>query len=321
MLRRNFVLVLSLGAGSVALGQSGNPNDIYVLSDATSEVYQYERNSPWNYVPGSYSGFLGSPYNAVFSNSTQCQSNNPYLGAAAGPNDNLFVGGFGSLVQIDSSSGAYVSTIAGGTRLGPAKAPNGNIVVGGPSGTEEYDSATGGFVRNVQTSYGGGGNLHCFRGNEMFVVPWGGSAPGGGIQRFDFVTGLPTGAPIPVSFAPQEIGIGPDGGLYATALYEGSSTEGLWRYDFGTTTWTRYIDTNFLTGTGPHGFAWDPTNYDIFMAFQTGEIFRFDVNGNYLNQIDIVPTKFTDILFHIAVPEPASLVLLALGGLIAVRRR
>ncbi|MCB9838166.1 MAG: PEP-CTERM sorting domain-containing protein [Phycisphaeraceae bacterium] len=301
-------------------GVIGDPNDMYVTSDAHSEVYQFERTSPWAHVPGNYVGGLGGSYSQVFSNSTQLSSNAPYLGAVAGNNQDFFIGGFGSLQKIDSATGASLGMIgAAGSRLGPAQAPNDNIVVGGPTGIEEFDSNTGAFVRTVN-GVGDGGNLFTFKGDEMFVANWFGGS-GFGIQRYSFTTGAVTGATIPVPFGPQEIGIGPDGALYATALYEGPGVEGLWRYDFGAGTWSQYIDVQFLAGGGPHGFTFDPINFDIYMAFNSGEIYRFDQSGAFLNLANFVPTKLTDILFKRTVPEPGALTLLLAGSGLAIRRR
>jgi hypothetical protein len=295
----------------LASAQIGDPEDLYVLSDANHEVYEFDHNSPWDYVPGGFVGSLGGPFDMVFSNSTQLMNNAPYLGAVAGLAQNFFVGGFSGLQEIDSLTGTRIRTIGSGARLGPALAPNGNLVVGGPTGVEEYDSDTGVFVRTVQ-SVGNGNNLFAFKADEMFVASW--NVAGFGIQRYDFLTGLSSGATIPIPIGPQEIAIGPDGALYATALYEGPGFEGMYRYDFGSQTWSHFIDTTSLAGGGPHGFAFDPLNYDIYMAFNTGEIHRFDVTGTYLNQVNAVPTKITDVLFKQLVPEPAALALLALGG-------
>lgn len=312
-------LGLSAGAG-IAFASSGDPNDIYVTSDTNHEVYQFQRNNPWAHVPGSYAGSLGGSYSQVFSNVSQVGSIAPYLGAVAGPSQNFWIGGFGGLTEIDSTSGAFVQAVGGATaRLGPAKAPNGNIMVGGPTGIEEFNSTSGAFVRTI-AGVGNGFNLLTYRANEVFQTTWS-SFGGSVIKRVDFTSGLPTGADINAPFAAQEIGFGPDGALYATALYEGIGTEGLWRYDFGTSSWTRWCNTDSLTGTGPHGFAFDPSNFDIYLAFQTGEIQRFDVAGNYLNQINFVPTKLTDILFKVQVPEPTSLLMLGVAGLFLTRRR
>lgn len=321
MFRRSaIVLGLLLLLSNRSYGAIGDPNDIYVLSDAYSEVYQYQRTSPWPYVPGNYAGSLPLPWNPVFSNATQLSGNGPYLGAVAGNNDDLFVGGFGSLQKIDGVTGANIQTVAGGLRLGPAKAPNGNVVVGGPTGTEEYDSNSGLFVRTVE-GYGDGYNLHTFRHNEMFVTRWGFGGPVP-IKRFDFLTGLPTGADIVAPISPQEINFGPDGALYASALYEGGTDRGLWRYDFGLGTWSQFIMIGALASGGPHGFTYDPVNNDLYMSCNTGEILRFDgLSGAYLNTIDVQPNKLTDILFHRVIPEPASCLLLGLGALAWRRRR
>lgn len=299
---------------------SGDPNDIYVTSDTANEIYQFQRTSPWAHVPGSYPGSLGGTYSQVFSNQSQIGAIGTYLGAVAGPNQNFFIGGLGGgLTEIDSSTGTAVQTVATGPRAGPAKAPNGNIMVGGPTGIEEFNSTTGAFVRTV-SAVGDGYNLLTHRGNEIFTSNWVGGAAFG-IKRRDWITGLPTGPDIATPFWAQEIGFGPDGALYATALYEGPGVEGLWRYDFTLGSWSHYIDTTSLAGTGPHGFTFDPANFDIYLAFQTGELYRFDVSGAYLNQIAFVPTKLTDVLFKTVVPEPSAFALLAVAGLWALRRR
>lgn len=316
-----FILALASMSNAAFAGIIGDPNDIYAMSDAHNELYQFERTPPFNHVPGNYAGALGGTYANIFSNSTQLPGNNPYLGAVAGTAQNFFIGGFGSLVEIDSLTGAAIQTIAGGLRLGPAAGPNGNIVVGGPSGSEEYDANTGAFIRTIMNS-GDGYNLHTFNGNSMYVSNWAQGA-GFGIQRFDFVSGLPNGPTIAVPFSPQEIGFGPDGALYATALYEGPGVEGLWRYDSGLNSWSMFIDVQSLPGGGPHGFTYDPVTFDCFMAFNTGEIYRFDgFTGAYIDQPAYVPTKLTDVLFKTVIPEPTTAVLMILGiaGLVARRR-
>ncbi len=316
------VFVLSWAAlATGALAASGDPMDIYVMSDAHNELYEFERTPPFNHVPGSYAGALGGTYANIFSNSGEVGPIFPYLGAVADPNQDFFIGGFSGLTKIDSTTGAFIQSVAAGLRLGPATAPNGNIVVGGPGGTEEYNSATGAFVGMV-TTVGDGANLHAFNGNEMFTANWYGGS-GFGIKRNSFITGLTTNPDIAVPFAPQEIGFGPDGALYATALYEGPGVEGLWRYDFGFGTWSQFIDVQSLAGGGPHGFTYDPVNFDCFMAFNTGEIYRFNgITGAYIDQPNSVPTKLTDILFKVTIPEPGTAVLMMAGAtLIGMRRR
>ncbi|GEM_PF-1621996 len=311
--------VAALAGSAMASSFPGNPADMYLTSDAANEVYQYERTSPWSYVPGAYAG-VAKPQ--VFSNTSQVGGIGMYLGAVAGPSQNFFFGGFSGLTQVDSASGAFVSTVAGGLRLGPAKAPNGNLVVGGPSGVEEFNSTSGAFVRTV-SSDGNGYNLHCFDGDRMYVSNWAGGF-GFSIKQRSFTTGFSIGADIAVPFEPQEIAIGPDGSLYASNLYQASVAQptGVYRYNAGTSSWALFADGDINTGTGPHGFSWDPITLDLYLAFQTGEIERYNgLTGVYLNQIDIVATKLTDILFKEVVPAPGAAGLLAMGGLMAARRR
>lgn len=314
------LLIVATSVTAANAGSPGDPNDIYVLSDAVNEVYQFDRLPAFPHIPGAYAGVLGGTYSNVFSNQSQVGAIFPYLGAVAGTNQDFFIGGFGALTKIDSVTGAAIQTVAGGLRLGPARGPNGNVVVGGPTGVEEYDANTGAFVRTVVGS-GDGYNLHCFDGNDMFVANWG-AGSGFGIKRFNFISGASLGADIAVPFAPQEIGIGPDGALYATALYEGPGVEGMWRYDSGLNSWSHFIDVQSLAGGGPHGFTYDPVTFDLFMAFNTGEVYRFDgFTGAYIDQPAYVPTKLTDILFKDVIPEPGTLALLALGAGFVMRRR
>jgi hypothetical protein len=301
-----------------ALGVSfpGNPLDMYLTSDTSNEIYQYERTSPWGYVPGTYTG-VAKPQ--VFSNSGQYSpSSAMYLGCVAGPNQNFWVGGFSGLTQIHSNTGANVGSIGGGQRLGPATAPNGNVVVGGPSGIEEFDSTSGAFVRNIN-GFGGGNNMYAFSGNTMYSTQWSGGLSGV-VKVFDFVTGASIGADIMVPFAAQKIAIGPDGALYASALYTSPSYEGVYRWDG--LNWNVFASSLAQPGTGPHGFAWDPVSLDLYMAFQTGQIHRYDgLTGAYLSTVDTVQTKLTDIFFKRTVPTPGTVAMLGAGAVLVARRR
>lgn len=318
MVSRVLSVLAVVGTASVCLASSfpGNPADMYLTSDTANEVYQYERTSPWAYVPGTYAG-IAKPQ--VFSNTSQVQSIGMYLGCVAGPAQNFYLGGFSNLTVIDSVTGAYISTFATGQRLGPATAPNGNVVVGGPTGSEEYTPG-GAFVRTVHAS-GNGYNLHAFDGNLMYTSNWAGSF-GFAIKQNFFASGLSAGPDIACPFEPQKLAIGPDGALYAANLYQASTSLPAGVYRYSGSAWTLFADGEVNTGTGPHGFAWDPVSLDLYLAFQTGEIERYNgITGLHLSQIDIVPTKLTDLLFKQVVPAPGAAGLLAIGGLLVARRR
>ncbi len=313
-------IVAAAGVCAPALASyPGNPADMYLTSDSGNEVYQFESNSPWGYVPGTYPTGTPVPTNMTFSNSSQVGSIYPYLGDTAGASQDFWIGGFAGLTRINSSSGAFIQSVAGGQRLGPHKGPNGNVLVGGPSGVEEFDAATGAFVQ-TRSSIGNGYNLITHQGSEVFVASWDNQAFG--IKRFDFASGLATGPDIATPFRPQEIGFGPDGSLYASANYYGVGG-GVYKYDAGAGTWNLWADTTGLGAAGPHGFAWDPNNTNNFYtAMPGGSIYHFDgVTGAFLGSVGFVPTKLTDILFTVQVPAPSALALLGAGGLFAARRR
>lgn len=304
------------GAAMAGPGGVGDPTDMYVVADAVMEVHQFDNVPPNAHVPGNYTGALPPPYGRPFSNAAQLSSNLPYLATYAGQNK-VFVGGSFSLQMIDASTGANIMTVATGARRGPAVAPNGNIVVGGPGGvTQEYD-INGNLVNNINIGYGDGENLYAFQGNNMYVVRWDWMAGPTTIQVHNFNTGNLISV-IPVPFKPQEIAFGPDGNLYASALYE-QGMQGLWRYNSVLGTWSHFINTTTQSGWGPHGFAFDPTGSEVRMAFATGEIYRYDAgSGAFLSMIANMNTKLTDIYF---IPEPATMALLAPALLIALRRR
>lgn len=313
-------LVALAGTASIVLaGPPGDPNDMYLTSDSAHEIYQFERTSPYNYVQGVYNTSTPVPGNKVFSNSSQVGFISPYLACVAGTTNEFWIGGFGGMTRINSSTGAVVSTPAGGQRLGPSKALNGNVIVGGPSGVEEFDGNTGAFVRTV-AAVGDGRNLVVHEGNEVFTANW--DNQGFGIKRNNFVTGLTSGADIVTPFRPQEISFGPDGRLYASANYYGSGG-GVYRYDMGTSTWSLWADTTVLGQAGPHGFAWDPSDLSAFYTAQpTGEVYKFDgTTGAFLGSVAFVPTKLTDLLFQRQVPAPGTLALVGLAGVFAGRRR
>lgn len=313
-------LIAAVGLCAPALASyPGNPTDMYLTSDSGNELYQFESTSPWNYVPGTYTTTTAVPSNKVFSNNTQVGTIYPYLGDTAGANQDFWIGGFAGLTRVNSSTGAFIQSVATGARLGPHKGPNGNILVGGPSGVEEFDAATGAFVQ-TRGSYGNGNNLITHKNNEVFVANW--NSSGFGIKRFDFVSGLATGPDIATPFNPQEISFGPDGSLFASANYYGSGG-GVYKYDAGAGVWNLWADTTVLGQAGPHGFAWDPNNLNNFYtAMPGGMIYRFDgTTGAFLGQVGFVPAKLTDLLFTVQVPAPSAIALLGMGGLIATRRR
>ncbi len=316
--RLSAALWAGLSAAS-ALAQPGSINDLYIISDAANEVYQFERNG--TYVPGAYPG-IAMPQ--VFSNQSQVGGIGAYIGAFGGPNNNFFIGGFGGVTEIDGNSGAFVRTYGGASRRpGVAIGPDGDLMTSGPSGVDVWDTATGGYVRTIPS--GTGDQMMARRGNDVYIGVW--NNAGAGIEIRDYYSGSTTGTTIPIPFGPHEIEFGPDGALYATSLYEFSAAmTGVWRYDFGTTTWSPFALASAAGGSGvytngPHCFAFDPINGELLTAFADGQIHRWNgATGAYINQFGFVPTKLTDILFK-PVPEPTTMLTLGLGVLIVARRR
>lgn len=316
--RLSTALGVALSAASV-YAQPGSINDLYIISDSANEVYQFERDG--TYVPGTYPGFAAPQ---VFSNQSQVGGIAAYIGAFGGPNNNFFIGGFSGVTEIDGDTGAFVRTYGGASRRpGVAIGPDGDLMTSGFGGVDVWDTNTGAFLRTIPS--GSGDHIMARRGNDVYIGTW--NSAGAGIEIRDYYTGATTGATIPIPFGPHEIEFGPDGALYASSLYEfNPAMTGVWRYDFGTGSWSPFALAAAAGGTGvytngPHCFAFDPINGDLLTAFADGEIHRWNgVTGAYINQFGFVPTKLTDILFK-PVPEPTTMLTLGLGVLVLARRR
>jgi sugar lactone lactonase YvrE len=264
--------------------------------------------------------------------------NIPLLGAmglAIGPNGNLFAvtnnPGFqpdqGSVYQYDPAThakvgGPYVTFNGqndGHDVQGPegmAFGSTGNLYIADATNSEVhvYGSSNNslGALTSIQliqptdVAFDAGGNLYVTSGNADILRSAFGTGP-----LTEFVAQLAGGLTNPVSLA-----FGPDGKLY---VLDETSTTVVRRYNS-----TGTFDANVISFTGslglfsPNQIAFGPDG-KLYISGQDGnvgdgEVLRFESNGT-LDGPFITGLQNPSFMVFTAVPEPASLVLLALGGL------
>jgi MYXO-CTERM domain-containing protein len=155
------------------------------------------------------------------------------------------------------------------------------------------------------------------RGNLMYVSSWNATS----VTIVDQVTGNTVGAIASTPFYCQALEFDSFGNLYASALYEGNPTAGIWKYDSGSNTWSQFASAA-ASGQpgGPHGFTFGRDG-NLYAAFNGGSINVYDgQTGAFLRTLWTVNDKLTDVQFK-PVPTPGALALMGVAALAGGRRR
>jgi hypothetical protein len=221
MVRIASALLVTVLAGT-AVAQPGNVNDAYIFGDGSSQVYQVTLGGTEVINPRTGSHFaLNSDTRFI----------NPYRATWGGVNNNFYIGGFGGLTEIDGNTGAFVKQIGSGASLDVQVSYLGTTLYrGSGSGIDEHDIATGAYIRTLTAGTGAGGySLMKSRGTDLYVTGWNGN----NIVKVDQITGATTGVINAAPFAIQALEFDSLGNFYASALYEGGSTMGVWKYNLG----------------------------------------------------------------------------------------
>jgi len=220
------------------------------------------------------------------------------IGIAFGPNGNLYVSDYGNnTVKQFDGTGTLASSVASSQPEGLAFGPDGKLYVSVSGGTaiRQYDPI-------AMTSLGN------------FTAPGSGDPQVGGNLLFGF-----------------DLTFGPDGNLYVTEF----SPAGLLRYDGSTGAFMAgpYAAGNDATGgfanfsnapnpanlTGGSGLAFGPDGNLYVASFFQNRIAKFDgTTGVYIG--DFPASGLSNPWSVMFAPEPSSMVLMSLGGLLIGRR-
>ena len=204
-------------------------------------------------------------------------------------------------------------------RFGPngnlyiADETNSNVHVYGPTGNSLTTFTGPSVSQPTDVTFDAAGNLYAASGGGIAILHPGDSA------FSDFVVAF-SGPGVPPLNNPGSLAIGPDGRLYVLDI-SASSTEVV---AYATNTGPNPAGTVFVSFTGPDlglfqpadlAFGPDGKLYVTGLDFNTsfGEVLRFTAAGVADGVFESGLVNPTFLVFSASIPEPASMVLLAIG--------
>lgn len=289
------------------------PLDLYVTSDALN------KSSIYDGVSGAQ---LADPFTVVAGG-----ANMPLGVSFSNDGSRMLVGHFqGGINEFDASSGAYIksyNSAAFTTNWAAVYAPNGEVYAGdwNAGGILRYDAGSGALLgtlaavpRPTDMRIGPNGNLYV-----------GSYLPGEGVYELDVNSGAVVNHwNTPPNTQANDIAFLPSGEILVTTMsFNGNpANNAVWRYDAG------HNLLGSFTGTGwarPHGIDISPHDGNIYVIDGvTTQAHVFDSTTFVeLDAAFLSPdpgAKTVDLAFR-PVPEPTGAALLALAGLVYLRRR
>lgn len=258
---------------------------------------------------------------------------NAPFGITIGPDNNLYVSGYSNnaVLRYDGTSGAFKGSFApsgggySGELTGPwglRFGPDNNLYVnksgtaGSTRGVLRYNGGTGKFIDNFANSGGLQSAFDCaFDGAGGLYVT---DSIDNSVKKYNGTTGqfqsiFASGGGL---LSPTGLTFGPDGNLYVAS----SATGAILRYDGASGQFLNVFASGFPT---PIGITFGPDGNLYACSESADAVLRFDGKTGASLGYFIAPGSggLDGAEFMVFVPEPATLGLLALSGLMVVSPR
>ncbi|MBP7745799.1 MAG: PEP-CTERM sorting domain-containing protein [Phycisphaerae bacterium] len=290
-------------------GPIGAVGDLYLTSPNSGQVQQFD-GTTYAYVgPFTQAGTLNAPVGLLFR-----------------PDGNLLVGGAdpvsgNNVVKEYDNLGNFIRTFAQVNGRDLANGPGSDVLVAAASdGVLRFDGLTGAPLGSFTSGYtftSAQGIGFAGPSGNLFALDQIGTSPASRIVEFDGSTGVYIRTIATNLVFPFDLGVGPNGNVFATQLQAFGAPADVTEYDPVSGALVGSYDTP--NSTFGIGLDFNPASGRLLASMRNPDGFaEFAVGGGYLNTYLTAGFQPNKIAFK--VPEPATLGLLLVSLILAGRR-